>query len=84
MAARVNRISAVPDALMRIVTGLLFLCHGTEKLFDFPREFEGDPGAFVLYTAGIIELAGVYNDSTNRSSAWAASTGLVANANWLA
>lgn len=58
MAARINRISAVPYAMMRIVTGLLFLCNGTQKLFNFPGEYEYESGAFILWGAGIIELAG--------------------------
>jgi putative oxidoreductase len=58
MATRINRISAVPYAMMRIVTGLLFLCNGTEKLFNFPRAYEHDSGAFILWSTGIIELAG--------------------------
>jgi len=28
-------------ALMRIVTGLLFLCHGSQKLFGFPGTLPG-------------------------------------------
>ena len=36
-------------ALMRIVTGLLFLWHGTSKLFAFPVPPPGEAPAFVLY-----------------------------------
>jgi putative oxidoreductase len=45
-------------ALMRIVTGLLFLFHGTQKLFNFP--IPGFPGMpfHVQYIAGPIELIG--------------------------
>jgi putative oxidoreductase len=42
-------------AAFRIVTGFLFLCHGSEKLFNFPGEFP-----YTLNTmstsAGVIEL----------------------------
>jgi putative oxidoreductase len=45
-------------ALMRIVTGFLFLWHGTQKLFNFP--IPGFPGMpwFIHYVAGPIELIG--------------------------
>ncbi len=45
-------------ALMRIVVGFLFLCHGAQKLFGFPAPMRGAPPAFVTYIAGPIELVG--------------------------
>lgn len=45
-------------AAMRIVTGLLFLWHGTQKLFGFPAEVPSSAPAWILYTAGPIELIG--------------------------
>jgi putative oxidoreductase len=48
-------------ALLRIVTGLLFLEHGTQKFFAFPAPFPM-PGPLppMLLAAGVIELvAGV-------------------------
>ena len=42
-------------ALFRIVTGFLFLCHGTEKLFGFPIEFQYPLNALTT-SAAIIEL----------------------------
>jgi len=43
---------------MRIVTGFLFLFHGTQKLFGVPGGVpEGIPD-FVIYIAGPIELVG--------------------------
>jgi len=44
-------------ALMRVVAGLLFLWHGTQKLFGFPVEVGGAMSA-LLYVAGVIELVG--------------------------
>jgi putative oxidoreductase len=44
-------------ALFRIVTGFLFIWHGTQKLFDFPKAFEYDLNA-MMYAAGGIELVG--------------------------
>jgi putative oxidoreductase len=44
-------------ALLRIVSGFVFLLHGSQKLLNFPpRSFE--PPAYILYIAGPIELIG--------------------------
>jgi len=45
-------------ALMRGVSGLLFLWHGSQKLFSFPLEAYPDVPAFITYGAGGIELIG--------------------------
>jgi putative oxidoreductase len=45
-------------ALFRIVTGFLFLWHGSQKLFGFPGTMPGEIPAFVLYIGGPIELVG--------------------------
>jgi putative oxidoreductase len=42
-------------ALMRVVVGLLFLCHGLSKLVHFPVPPGGAP-SLLIYTAGPIEL----------------------------
>src|SRR5690349_19167196 len=47
-------------ALLRIVTGLLFLEHATQKFFAFPIPFPMQPLPPMLVAAGVIELvAGV-------------------------
>ena len=72
-------------ALMRIVTGLLFLWHGSQKLFGFPKE-SGDMPAFITYVAGPIELAAgilVAIGLFTRPVAFIAS-GLMAAAYWMA
>ena len=47
-------------ALLRIVTGLLFLEHATQKFFAFPVPFPVHPLPPLLIAAGVIELlAGV-------------------------
>ena len=43
-------------ALMRIVVGLLFLCHGLSKLVHFPVPPPGGVPPLLIYTAGPIEL----------------------------
>jgi putative oxidoreductase len=56
MAEFMKRWNAETYALMRIVVGLLFLCHGLSKLLHFPVAPPPEAPAFVLYTAGPIEL----------------------------
>ena len=45
-------------ALLRIVSGFLFLCHGTQKLFNFPVEFPYGPLNAMTGTAAAIEVVG--------------------------
>ena len=50
------RFEAQAYALLRIVTGFLFIWHGTQKLFGFPAPArEGTPD-WIVYGAGGIEL----------------------------
>ncbi|MEW6325674.1 MAG: DoxX family protein [Nitrospirota bacterium] len=73
-------------ALLRIVTGFLFLWHGTQKLFGFPIPArEGTPD-FITYIAGPIELIGgslVMVGLFTRPAAFLCS-GLMAFAYWMA
>jgi putative oxidoreductase len=43
-------------ALLRIMTGLLFLEHATQKFFAFPAPFPVQPLPTILVAAGVIEL----------------------------
>ena len=47
-------------SLLRIVTGFLFVAHGTQKLFGFPIESQGGPIdlASRAGVAGVIEVVG--------------------------
>ena len=72
-------------AALRIVTGFLFLCHGLSKVFGVlvPTP-EGAP-AFVIWTAGPIELVGgalVMIGLFTRQAAFL-SSGLMAFAYWM-
>lgn len=73
-------------ALMRIVTGLLFLWHGTQKLFGIPVPMQGDPAAFIVYIAGPTELIGGLLVTIGLFTRWAAflCSGLMAAAYWMA
>ncbi len=44
-------------AVLRIVTGFLFLWHGTEKLFDYPPAGVQIP-PFIMYVGGCVEFFG--------------------------
>jgi putative oxidoreductase len=79
MAPFMRQFDKEAYALMRIVAGALFLWHGTQKLFGFPKESPEAP-AFVIYVAGSIVLViGLY-------TRWAAflCSGLMAAAYWMA
>lgn len=71
--------------LLRIVAGLLFLWHGTQKLFSFPSPPPEIP-AFVTYIAGPIELVGGLLVMLGLFTGWAAflCSGLMAAAYWMA
>ena len=58
MAAFMTFFNTRSYALMRIVVGFLFLCHGAQKLFGFPMPMRGGTPAFITYIAGPIELVG--------------------------
>ncbi len=72
-------------ALLRIVTGFLFLVHGSQKLFNFPVEFMYDLNPLIV-SAGVIELLGgllVMIGLFTRFSAFICS-GTMAVAYWMA
>lgn len=71
-------------ALLRIVAGLLFLWHGTQKLFAFPIAPPPVP-TFVIYIAGPIELIGGLLVMIGLFAGWAAflCSGLMAAAYWM-
>ena len=71
-------------ALMRIVTGFLFLWHGTQKLFAYPLPPPPVP-PFVIYIASPIELVGGFLVMVGFYAGWAAflCSGLMAFAYWM-
>ena len=54
-----GRFSETAYTLLRIVAGLMFACHGSQKLFGFPGDGKGGaPIASMMGAAGVIELVG--------------------------
>ena len=80
-----SRFTGETYALLRIVTGLLFLSHGSQKLVGFPSAAPDAP-AFILYVAGPIELIGGALIAVGLFTRWAAflCSGLMAAAYWMA
>jgi putative oxidoreductase len=85
MATFMGRFKAESYALLRIVAGLLFLWHGSQKLLGFPKEAPDAP-AFILYVAGPIELFGGTLVLLGLFTRWAAllCSGLMAAAYFMA
>ena len=73
-------------ALMRIVTGFLFLWHGTQKLFAFPSAMPPGVPAFITYGAGPIELVAGTLVMIGLFTNWASflASGEMAFAYWMA
>jgi len=57
MEATLNRYSPQALAVLRIMTALLFIAHGTQKLFGFPASDMGGASGLML-VAGILETFG--------------------------
>ncbi|MEZ2127430.1 MULTISPECIES: DoxX family protein [unclassified Sinorhizobium] len=55
---RIEQYRPFALALLRIVTALLFIEHGTQKLFNFPEANFGDQMPTIFIVAGVIELIG--------------------------
>jgi len=73
-------------ALLRIVTGFLFLWHGIQKLFSVPLPSSVELPDFVIAIAGPIELIGGMLVMIGLFVGWAAflCSGLMAAAYWMA
>ena len=85
MAAFMSSYSSQTYALLRIVTGLLFALHGSQKLLDFPMEASAGMPGFITFIAGPIELVGGLLIMVGLLTSWAAflSSGLMAVAYWM-
>ncbi len=58
MNATLGRFSELLYAVMRIMVGLLFACHGAQKLFGVFGGLGGHPMTPLVFAAAIIELVG--------------------------
>jgi putative oxidoreductase len=58
MTAFMTRFQSETYALLRIVTGFLFLWHGTMKLLGFPEAIPYELPMHIKYVGGSIELIG--------------------------
>ncbi|TFH19820.1 MAG: DoxX family protein [Myxococcales bacterium] len=86
MAAFMKPYTAQSYALLRIITGAMFLSHGCQKLFGWPGVPPADAPTFILYTAGPIELVGGALIAAGLFTRWAAfiCSGTMAAAYWMA
>jgi len=86
MAQFMRPYSVHTYALMRIIVGLLFMCHGLSKLFHFPTAPPPGAPAFVVYGGGSIELLCGALVAVGLLTRWAAfiASGEMAAAYWMA
>ncbi len=84
MAIFMQRFGGQTYALLRIVSGFLFIWHGTGKFFGFPKP-SGAP-EWVVYSAGSIELIGGTLIMIGLFTRWAAfiASGMAAAAYFMA
>jgi len=86
MAAFMQPYNSQTYALMRIIVGFMFLCHGSQKLLGFPGTLPEGVPAFIIYVGGSIELIGGALIMIGLFTRWAASicSGEMAAAYWMA
>ena len=85
MAEFMKPYSSETYALMRVIVGLLFLCHGLSKLFNVLTPMPPGAPAFVVYGAGTIELVAGALVAAGFLTRWAAfiASGQMAAAYWM-
>ena len=93
MAGFMRNYSGETYALLRIVAGFLFIWHGSQKILGFPpyptpeaAAQAAQAPAFIIWTAGLIELIGGLLVMVGLFTRWAAflCSGLMAAAYWMA
>lgn len=58
MQATLTRYAPHALAVLRIITSLLFIAHGTQKLFNFPAAEWGGNAQGLMLVAGLLEAIG--------------------------
>lgn len=58
MDSFLGRYSSYVYAILRIVTGFMFMVHGTQKLFSWPPAERAGSAEGLILVAGIIEFVG--------------------------
>ena len=88
MAAFMRPFAPQTYALLRIIAGLMFLCHGSQKLFGWPIPTPAgmEIPAFITYVAGPVELVTGLLVAIGVFTTWAAfiASGQMAAAYWMA
>lgn len=86
MASFMKPYEAQTYALFRIVTGFLFLWHGSDKVLGFPKAPPPEAPPLILWVAGPIELIGGILVMIGLFTRWTAflCSGLMAAAYWMA
>lgn len=56
LEARLSPFAPGALSVFRVIVGLLFLCHATQKLFGWPTGPQVPAGTWPFFYAGIIEL----------------------------
>ena len=85
MPAFMSPLGPQTHALLRIVVGFLFFCHGTQKLLGWPIPMPAEYLTPLVYTAGAIELVGGALVMVGFFTGWAAfiCSGQMAAAYWM-
>lgn len=81
-----SRFQEPTYAAFRIVFGLLFMLHGTQKILDFPPSQMGGDLPTIAMVAGVIELGTGLLIAVGFMAGWAAflASGTMAAAYWIA
>jgi putative oxidoreductase len=72
MEGRLGRFAPQIHAITRILAGVMFACHGAQKLFGAFGGVQGEMPAPMLYTAGVIEFFGGLLMAVGLYASWAA------------
>jgi putative oxidoreductase len=86
MEGTLGRFAPQIHAITRILAGVMFACHGAQKLFSVFGGVGGEMPAPMLYTAGVIEFFGGLLIAVGFYTSWAAfvASGLMAAAYFIA